>query len=225
MSATAWLIIAIVGFSLSGIALAISIILFIKMDVLAIIGDLTGKTVAREIKAMRETNAASGDKRFRPSAVNMERGKLTEKVNQSAEAMKIAHADHDLSASGSYSSPRQSKSGTVGLGESSTIIPSKTYEPPKQTDVLSQAQGTEVLSQGTEVLSQGTEVLSQGTEVLSQGTEVLSQGTEVLTSGTTVLNSGTTVLNSNENTDNQVKSPVSFTVVRSEVIIHSNEVI
>ena len=195
MSATAWLIIAIVGFSLSGIALVASIILFIKMDILAIIGDLTGKTVAREIKAMRETNAASGDKRFRPSAVNMERGTLTEKVTPSAEAMKIAHADHDLNATGGYSTSKQPKSGTVGLDKSSTIVSAKTYEPPKET------------------------------EVLSQGTEVLSQGTEVLSQGTTVLSSGTTVLSANENIDNKVKTPVSFTIVRSEVIIHSNEVI
>ena len=225
MSATAWLIIAIVGFSLSGIALVASIILFIKMDILAIIGDLTGKTVAREIKAMRETNAASGDKHFRPSAVNMERGKLTEKVTPSAEAMRIAHASQDLNATGGVSKPRQSNNGTVGLDDNFINSTSKTYEPPKQTDVLSQAQGTEVLSQGTEVLSQGTEVLSQGTEVLSQGTEVLSQGTEVLSNGTTVLSSGTTVLSAKENVDNQEKTPVAFAVVRSEVIVHSDEVI
>lgn len=214
MSATAWLIIAIVGFSLSGIALVASIILFIKMDILAIIGDLTGKTVAREIKAMRETNAASGDKHFRPSAVNMERGKLTEKVTPSAEAMRIAHASQDLNATGGVSKPRQSNNGTVGLDDNFINSTSKTYEPPKQTDVLSQAQG-----------SQGTEVLSQGTEVLSQGTEVLSQGTEVLSNGTTVLSSGTTVLSAEENVDNQEKTPVAFAVVRSEVIVHSDEVI
>lgn len=209
MSATAWLIIAIVGFSLSGIALVASIIIFIKMDILAIIGDLTGKTVAREIKAMRETNAASGDKHFRPSAVNMERGTLTEKVSPSAEAMRIAHASQDLNASGRTSKPRQSKSGTVGLNDNTAIVSSKTYEPPKQTDFLPRE----------------TEVLLQGTEVLSQGTEVLSQGTEVLSNGTTVLSSGTTVLNAEEKVDNQVKAPVSFTVVRSEVIVHSDEVI
>lgn len=209
MSATAWLIIAIVGFSLSGIALVASIILFIKMDILAIIGDLTGKTVAREIKAMRETNAASGDKHFRPSAVNMERGTLTEKVSPSAEAMRIAHVSQDLNTTGGTSKPRQSKSGTVGLDDNFTNPSSKTYELPKQTDFLPRE----------------TEVLSQGSELLSQGTEVLSQGTEVLSNGTTVLSSGTTVLNAEEKIDNQVNAPVSFTVVRSEVIVHSDEVI
>ena len=80
MSANTWLIIAIIGFSLSGIALIAAVIMFIRLNIPAIIGDLTGRTVAREIKAMRDTNASSGDKRFRPSAVNLERGTLTEKV-------------------------------------------------------------------------------------------------------------------------------------------------
>ena len=83
MSATAWLIIAIVGFSLAGIALIVAVFMFIKMNIPSVIGDLTGKTVAREIKAMREFNNSKGDRRFRPSKVNLERGTLTEKVDTS----------------------------------------------------------------------------------------------------------------------------------------------
>lgn len=99
MSAIAWLIIAIVGFSLSGIALVAAIFMFIKMNIPAVIGDLTGKTVAREIKAMRDANISSGDKSFRPSKVNLERGTLTEKVDQptlDAEAPKKLTLQNDL---------------------------------------------------------------------------------------------------------------------------------
>ena len=56
MSAQTWLIIAIVGFTLSAIALVVAVFMYIKMNIPAVIGDLTGKTVAREIKAMREAN-------------------------------------------------------------------------------------------------------------------------------------------------------------------------
>ena len=80
MSAQTWLIIAIVGFTLSAIALVVAIFMYIKMNIPAVIGDLTGKTVAREIKAMREANVASGDKHPRSSSVNINRGKLTDKV-------------------------------------------------------------------------------------------------------------------------------------------------
>lgn len=224
MSAMAWLIIAIVGFSLAGIALIAAVIMFIKMNIPAIIGDLTGKTVAREIKAMRESNASSGDKRFRPSAVNLERGTLTEKVANtpmSTSDLKKAHASKRLDKTGGLGSSGKlggKKGGTVGLAEGNGTV-NPVVEPTNATEKLSD-NATEVLSNGTEVLNSGaTDVLSPATEVLSNGTEVLSNGTTVLSSGTTVL-SGTEELTAEDNV-----KPVSFKVVRSEIMIHSDEVI
>ena len=224
MSATAWLIIAIVGFSLSGVALAAAVFMFIKMNIPAIIGDLTGKTVAREIKAMRESNASSGDKRFRPSDVNMERGTLTEKVAPDAEAIKKVHASKRLDKTdglGSSGKLGRKKGGTASLQNDAKVIPAT-----KDDNIGSNP--TEMLSDNaTEVLSNGTVVLNSGaTDVLSPATEVLSNGTEVLSNGTTVLSSGTTVLSGTEEltAEDNVK-PVSFKVVRSEVMIHSDEVI
>ena len=81
MSAQVWYIIGIVGFSLSAVALAAAIIIFIKLDILSVIGDLTGRTVAREVQAIRESNASGGDILHRPSRVNLERGKLTKKAS------------------------------------------------------------------------------------------------------------------------------------------------
>lgn len=211
MSATVWLIIAIVGFSLAGIALVAAVIMFIKMNIPAIIGDLTGKTVAREIKAMRELNASSGDKRFRPSAVNLERGTLTEKVANtpmSTADLKKAHASKRLDKTGGLGASGKlggKKGGTVGLAEgNSTVNPVSNVAPANATEKLS---------------DNATEVLSNGTEVLSNRTEVLSNGTTVLNSGTTVL-SGTEELTAEDNV-----KPVTFKVVRSEVMIHSDEVI
>lgn len=80
MSAETWMIIAIVGFSLAGVALIIAIFMFTKMKIPSVIGDLSGKTVAREIKEMKELNSSKGDRSFRPSKVNIERGTLTETV-------------------------------------------------------------------------------------------------------------------------------------------------
>ena len=223
MSATTWLIIAIVGFSLSGIAFIAAIILFIKMNIPAIIGDLTGKTVAREIKAMRESNASSGDKRFRPSAVNLERGTLTEKVSNtpmSTADLKKAHASKRLDKTDglSKSGKISKKGGTTGLGDGvSTITP---------VENISTAKGTERLSDNaTEVLSNATEVLDSGvTDVLAPATEVLASGTEVLSNGTTVLG-GTTVLSGTEELNAEDSKPVAFKVIRNVIMVHSDEVI
>lgn len=224
MSATAWFIIAIVGFSLAGIAFVAAVLMFIKMNIPAIIGDLSGKTVAREIKAMRDANAASGDKRFRPSKVNLERGTLTDKVEQAhldVTAQKKAHASKRLDRTtgelGQTAAKR--KSGTIGLAEA-------TYE----ADDIG-ASPTESLSTETEVLSDNaTVVLSDNaTEVLSDNaTEVLSDNaTEVLTEGTTILSGGTTVLDPTDKLEEpeQIDKPVSFVIVKSLIEIHTDEVI
>lgn len=217
MSATAWLIIAIVGFSLAGIAFIAAIILFIKMNIPAIIGDLTGKTVAREIKAMRESNASSGDKRFRPSAVNLERGTLTEKVSNtpmSTADLKKAHVSKRLDKTGGLG-----KSGNIGGKKGGTTGLDDGVSPVTPVATGTATKGTEKLSDNA------TEVLDSGaTDILAPATEVLTSGTEVLSNGTTVLG-GTTVLSGTEELNTEDSKPVAFKVIRSEIIVHSDEVI
>ena len=219
MTATAWFIIAIVCFSLAGIALIASVFMFIKMRIPAVIGDLTGRTVAREIKAMRDSNASSGDKRFRPSQVNLERGTLTDKVdvpNQDKNAMGVAHASKRLDkTSEELSKSKKKRNGTVGLSDAAVgTLP---------TDQLIQ----DSTSDPTNILSDNaTEVLSDNaTEVLSDNaTEVLSDSmTEVLSEGTEVLNEGTTVLSSTEKLDDAGIPPVQFAVIKDITEIHTDE--
>jgi len=68
MDAATWLTISIIGYSLAGILLIVTIILFYKMNILAIIGDLTGRTAARQIAELREMNKMTGNKRLQPNA-------------------------------------------------------------------------------------------------------------------------------------------------------------
>lgn len=224
MSANTWLIIAIIGFSLSGIALIAAVIMFIRLNIPAIIGDLTGRTVAREIKAMRDTNASSGDKRFRPSAVNLERGTLTEKVaGNTANNMALAHASKRLDKTSGNLSEKGSKrkSGTVGLSDAVQGKSGRVGSEP--TDMLnSDSNATEVLS------TESTEVLSDNaTEVLSDNaTEVLdTNATEVLSDGTEVLSNETTVLSPTEQLKTDASKPVAFKIKHDEVVTHSDEVI
>lgn len=234
MSANTWFVIAVVGFSLSGAALIAAIILFIRLDIPAIIGDLTGRTVAREIKAMRDANASSGDKRFRSSAVNLQRGTLTEKVAESsAEGMAVAHASKRLDKStgelDAYSA-RQSKGGTIGLSDAA-----RSGSDAGPTEVLD-AGPTEVLDDRTEVLrGDDTEVLhaaaADATEVLQDvdaspdagATEVLTAETEVLTPETEVLGADTTVLSVTEKLDESETGPVAFRVTQDEMVVHTDE--
>lgn len=216
MSATIWLVISIIGFSLAGVALIIAVFMFINQNIPSVIGDLTGKTVAREIKAMREFNKKKGDRRFRPSDVNLARGTLTEKVEVSIEeqhAMAEAHLSKrlDKRPQENLYNDIQRKNGTVDIDDSE-LTP---------TDVLNDGSSpTEVLSDNT------TEVLTSNyTDVLiADNTDVLSEGTEGISENTEVLSDGTMVLNDDSNSDEDTK-PVSFKVIKEKTIISSEEVI
>lgn len=249
MSATTWLIIAIVGFSLSGIALATAVFMFIKMNIPAVIGDLTGKTVAREIKAMRDTNASSGNKLHRSSSVNVNRGKLTEKVTDEETDSTVraaAYASKRLDRTGSGQSTRLKKGETgqtsgspskVKTTESlSTNVGEVDVEERRSTAVLSQNRVADVLGEErkTDVLcdTSDTAVLSEspGTAVLSEThqTEVLSQNrqTEMLADNmTTEGRTGTTVLSETEKLTQEGITPVAFKVTKSVIKIHTDEVI
>lgn len=174
MSASTWYLIAIVGFSLSGAALIAAVILFIRLNIPAIIGDLTGRTVAREIKALRDMNASNGDRRFRSSAVNIERGVLTDKILPAQnEGMAVAHASKRLDkTSGQLNNggrqPRR-RTGTVGLSDAARGFSGDNASGP--TDVLDTGSTTEVLSdQATEVLNKRvTEELNERTTEPTDG--------------------------------------------------------
>lgn len=243
MSATAWFIIAIVGFSLAGIALAISIALFVKLNIPAVIGDLSGKTVAREIKAMRARNLSSNDKSRRSSRGNVDNGRSTEKVDVSpntadeiAKAKAKAHSSKRLDKTDSGLNEKtdgleRKKKSTSTLSEDVAEV-----DVERLTDVLYEERFTDVLieSRATDVLyeTRQTEVLSETkqTEVLSESkpTEILSKArqTDVLSDEEdTTSNTYTTVLDDNETDEVQLSSPVSFRITKSIVEIHTDEVI
>ncbi|NMD68690.1 hypothetical protein HHO41_00210 [Bacillus sp. DNRA2] len=223
MDASTWFTISIVGFSLAGVLLIVAIILFYKMNIMAIIGDLSGRTATRQIQEIREQNTISGKKRYKPSAFNIERGSLTEPVGamptrssrltgRGSTGQTVAPISPSAQGNTDQTAAPTSKtrSDTIQIGElvSNARDTAATEVLLTDTDVLFQTDGTMVLGQdtGTEVLADQyeTEVLSDdyGTQVLpdAQGNGVLADnpGTEVLSDdfGTEVLNDdfGTTVL-------------------------------
>lgn len=66
-----------------GILAALSVALFFLLKIPQVIGDLTGRTARKAIENIRKQNEQTGDKMYKSSAVNLQRGKLTEKISQS----------------------------------------------------------------------------------------------------------------------------------------------
>lgn len=151
-----------VGVVLTIIMFVVSLILFFVLKIPAVIGDLSGATARKAIENIRNQNEETGEKAYKSSAVNQERGKLTDKI----------------SPSGSLHSKPSDK---LGFGMKTEKISTQRLdnEDAGETTVLGGGNETTVLSSGNE-----TTVLSSDvgeTAVLNEApayneTTVLSPG-------------------------------------------------
>ncbi len=83
MNAEIYKVISTVGFILAAIMLILSIILFLKLNIPKVIGDITGKTAKKAIQRIHEQNEQSGDKAYKSSPMNIARGKISDKITNS----------------------------------------------------------------------------------------------------------------------------------------------
>jgi hypothetical protein len=224
--------------------LIVVVFMFFKMNIPAIIGDLNGKTAARQIQEIREKNKLTGNKQHRPSTFNVERGTLTAPVStrfgrtgrtgRTQSALSEGLENKGITAQTSRptvmeSLPTEVKQGSLAMMNDATTVLIQDSQMSPVEEIFSD--GTEVLLMDeTEVLEQDTEILMNETEVLDYGTEILMNETQVLDVGTVVLaeDSGTTVLNATGEVDYEnvtVPLSVEFKIVKDIKITHSNEVI
>lgn len=74
---------SIAAYVAAGVLLLTAIALFFLLDVPKLYGDVSGRTAKKAIEAIRQQNESTGNKAYKPSAVNAERGRLTDKITQS----------------------------------------------------------------------------------------------------------------------------------------------
>lgn len=111
-----------------GLFFLITVALFFMLHIPKVISDLTGRTARKAIDDIRKSNEQSGDKTYQSSAVNLERGKLTDKISQSGRLV-----------------PRD---GTpFGTGFITEKISTQQLDPVGETDVLGATDETSILSE------------------------------------------------------------------------------
>ncbi len=132
--------------ALSGLMLIVSVMLFIFLKIPSVIGDLTGATAKKAIEKIRNQNESSGDKIYKSSAVNRERGRLTDKIFASGNIIKYE------------TNPLGGAMATAKIATQELLEDS----PSNETTVLGAEKddGTTVLSEDTSVLDNETTVLS-----------------------------------------------------------------
>ncbi len=61
----------------------VAVALFFLLDVPKLYGDISGRTAKKAIEKIRRQNETSGNKAYKPSPVNAERGKITDRISHS----------------------------------------------------------------------------------------------------------------------------------------------
>ena len=125
-----------------GVAVALFIVtmgLFFILDIRSVYGELSGRTAQKAIDEIRKKNEETGTKAYKPSKVNAERGKLTDRISDSGQ---IISATDNLAS---------------GIGVGTEKFPTDRLNPAGNETTVLQSQETTVLN-GTE---QETTVLVQ----------------------------------------------------------------
>lgn len=142
------------GAILAGIMLAISVVLFFVLKIPHVVGDLTGANARKAIEKIRNQNENTGDKVYKSSHVNRERGKITDKISPSGRLIKTP-------------------TGQMGGAMATEKIGTGQMPPAEETTVLGSNETTVLGSSETTVLNSGageTAVLSNNeTPVLTGG--------------------------------------------------------
>lgn len=195
MSYQTYTIVAIILLCFGIFFLLIAAFLFIRFKIIRVIGDLSGSTAKKHIENIRKENISSGDKKFRPSPINVNRGKITEKM-------------------------------TKGLGVS---FPGK--EGVHDTGVLSQE--TNLLATPTDrPPNKDSAQMSETVILAGEESESLPESLEGASAGTTVLHAEDGQIRPRPNETDQGdetgrwdEGRTVFEVVRSDMFIHTDEVI
>ena len=173
-AASALKISSVVLFALAAVCLVLAIASFIVFKIPMVIGDLSGRNARRSIAQMREQNEHSGTKTHRPHPIAMERGTVTQPIQQHRSGSKRLRKKTKMQP--------QDKLKTTASPVSDENVPTDVLHSDETQLLEGEVLPTEVLSQmnETETLNYdagGTQVLNEGTQVLSSAeiTEALEQ--------------------------------------------------
>ena len=217
MSANAWLIISVVGFSLAGILLVVAAVLFFILHIPALIGELNGKTAMKQIENIRSGINSQRKAHYTPDAqLKTSADSDRAETPLSRSAVMAAHASKRLDVS--------SPAGAAPLTDVLTDPP----QPDSGEDGGGSDCSTAVLeassSDVTALLSEtGTQPLSEekaGSD--SNATEVLQPCS--LSGPADELHGETMVLGITQRLEEDCPSSV-FEIARTMVVTHTDEAV
>lgn len=124
------------GVILSGVMFVVSILLFIFLRIPRVVGDLSGFNAKKAIENIRKQNESTGNKTFKSSYVNHQRGKITDRISATGSLIKNvsgetagAMATEKISTDGFMSFPREDETTLLSeISGNETIVLSQLEE-------------------------------------------------------------------------------------------------
>lgn len=169
MRADDWLTVAIAGFSTAGLATITAVALFFALHIRAVQGELSGRTAAREMKAMRENNQRLAERKNRYEreyADDRREAEETEPMQERGASGQKTEGTTLLGGGGGRRREGTSllRGGTARRTEGTVLLAEPTGRQEggralPQEEAPRRAEGTVLLSgaRGTEILSRGGE--------------------------------------------------------------------
>lgn len=121
-NADTWYAISLVGYFVAFIFLVVSVILYFKLDIPDVFGDLSGRTVAKEIKSMREKKTTKGQPAF---SQKRSAGKGSSKSAKNVRSSNRMTRGRTVSQGGASVKPQnfKTKKATNGTAQISAVFP------------------------------------------------------------------------------------------------------
>lgn len=168
---------SLVSFILAGVLFLVAVALFFLLGVPRLFGDVTGSTARKAIENIRQQNAESGDKAYKPSPVNAARGKITDKISPSGKLQQ-----RTAGIGGSPGTEKISTAKLAAQANETMVLKEQEYGTSGETVALEEqvygtASETAVLSEPVYGASGETEVLRGPGYGMSGGTEVPGEDT------------------------------------------------
>ncbi len=121
---------SVVAFALAGVMLVVAIVLFFVLNIPRVFGEVSGSTAKKAIEDIRKQNETTGNKAYKPSPVNQQRGKITEKISSHGSSKdKDKNVTVSVGTAQLKGTPAADKSSeTVILGNETSVLTSEANE-------------------------------------------------------------------------------------------------
>lgn len=149
---------SIVFFVCAAVFLITGIVLFFVLDIISVYGDLSGRTARKAIERMRKENEETGNKAYKPSAVNEKRGRLTDKMSESGRiisrqvGMNVNVGTQELDTNDLM--PTQTNETTVLVNENANETTILVNEPPANETTILVAEPQQTAGETTVLVQQ-----------------------------------------------------------------------